>query len=173
MVLNYILFGCPCFMKGLNIKRLLYLQIIWWSYIVEQDVVIIFGIFARNYQKKMEIALREVWNVVMSLKGSRSGTFVRQAMNVFTLYLIAFPPAPNTAFSLTWPASLLIYWNKRTFLHKRSVQFPQGFFCIFLNFYFVMYYIILPLWTRRENTKKKDKKTKHWYIADSHTITYW
>ena len=32
----------------------------------------------------------------------------------------------NRAFSLTWPASMLIYWNKRKFLHKKRGQFPQG-----------------------------------------------
>ena len=30
------------------------------------------------------------------------------------------------AFSLTWPASMLIHWNKRKFLHKKRVQFRQG-----------------------------------------------
>ena len=30
------------------------------------------------------------------------------------------------AFSLTWPASMLIYWNKRKFLHKKRIQPPQG-----------------------------------------------
>ena len=39
-----------------------------------------------------------------------------------------------------------------------------------MNFYFVMYYIFLH--TDQENTKK-EMKTKHIYIADSHTITYW
>ena len=34
----------------------------------------------------------------------------------------------NRAFSLTWPASMLIYWNKKRFLHKKRVQFPQGCF---------------------------------------------
>ena len=32
----------------------------------------------------------------------------------------------NRAFSLMWLASMLIYWNKRKFLHKKRVQFPQG-----------------------------------------------
>ena len=32
------------------------------------------------------------------------------------------------AFSLTWPASMLIYWNKRKFLHKKRVQLPQDWF---------------------------------------------
>ena len=31
------------------------------------------------------------------------------------------------AFSLTWSASMLIYWNKRKRLHKKRVQLPQDF----------------------------------------------
>ena len=30
------------------------------------------------------------------------------------------------AYSLTWPASMLIFTNKRKFVHKKRVQFPQG-----------------------------------------------
>ena len=52
--------------------------------LVEQDVVKIFGIFARklSIEDRDSVKVREVWNVVMPLKGNRSGTFVRQAMNV-------------------------------------------------------------------------------------------
>ena len=32
------------------------------------------------------------------------------------------------AFSLTWPASMQIYWNKRKRLHKKSVQHPRDWF---------------------------------------------
>ena len=32
---------------------------------------------------------------------------------------------PRRAFSLTWPASMQIYWNKRKPLHKKRVQLPQ------------------------------------------------
>ena len=32
------------------------------------------------------------------------------------------------AFSLTWPASMQIYWNKRKCLHKKRVQLPQDLF---------------------------------------------
>ena len=32
------------------------------------------------------------------------------------------------AFSLTWPASMQIYWNKRKRLHKKRVQLPQDWF---------------------------------------------
>ena len=31
----------------------------------------------------------------------------------------------NRVFSLTWPASMQIYWNKRKRLHKKRVQLPQ------------------------------------------------
>ena len=34
----------------------------------------------------------------------------------------------NRAFSLTWPASMQIYWNKRKRLHKKGVQLPQDWF---------------------------------------------
>ena len=34
---------------------------------------------------------------------------------------------PNRAFSLTWPASMLIYWNKRKHLHEQRVQIPGDF----------------------------------------------
>ena len=30
--------------------------------------------------------------------------------------------------SLTWPASMQIYWNKRKRLHKKRVQLPQDWF---------------------------------------------
>ena len=31
-------------------------------------------------------------------------------------------------FSLTWPASMQIYWNKRKSLHKKRVQLPEDWF---------------------------------------------
>ena len=34
---------------------------------------------------------------------------------------------PYRAFSLTWPASMLIYWNKRMHLHEKRVQLPEDF----------------------------------------------
>ena len=32
------------------------------------------------------------------------------------------------AFSLTWPAAILDYWNKRRYLHKNSIQCPEDQF---------------------------------------------
>ena len=34
----------------------------------------------------------------------------------------------NSVFSLTWPASMQIYGNKRNRLHKKRVQLPQDWF---------------------------------------------
>ena len=34
----------------------------------------------------------------------------------------------NRVFSLTWPASVQIYWNKRKSLHKKRVQLPEDWF---------------------------------------------
>ena len=34
----------------------------------------------------------------------------------------------NSVFSLTWPASMQIYWNKRNRLHQKRVQLPQDWF---------------------------------------------
>ena len=33
----------------------------------------------------------------------------------------------NRAFSLTWPASTLIYWNKRKHLQEKRVELPEDF----------------------------------------------
>ena len=33
-----------------------------------------------------------------------------------------------SVFSLMWPASMQIYWNKRKRLHKKRVQLPQDWF---------------------------------------------
>ena len=43
---------------------------------------------------------------------------------------ISFLPkkCENRVFSLTWPASMQIVWNKRKRLHKKGVQLPQDWF---------------------------------------------
>ena len=37
------------------------------------------------------------------------------------------PLARYRAFSLTWPASMLTYWNKRKHLHEKRVKLPEDF----------------------------------------------
>ena len=54
--------------------------------------------------------------------------------SIFPELLTVFPDSvserwnDNRAFSLTWPASMQIYGNKRKCLHKKRVQLPQNWF---------------------------------------------
>ena len=50
-------------------------------------------------------------------------------------------------FSLTWPASIQIYWNKRKCLHRKRVQLPQDWFGT-------------PIWPPRRHVKTL-------YVAES------
>ena len=46
------------------------------------------------------------------------------------LYLYAYAANNSTyrVFSLTWPTSMQIYWNKRKRLHEKRVELPQDWF---------------------------------------------
>ena len=56
--------------------------------------------------------------------------------SIYDVYLLAYVCLRRNdshwrryrVFSLTWPASMLIYWNKRKRLHKKRVQLPQDWF---------------------------------------------
>ena len=48
------------------------------------------------------------------------------------------------AFSLTWPASMLIYWNKRKFLHEKRIQLPQD--CLGTPTWPPFYCLGTPIW---------------------------
>ena len=54
------------------------------------------------------------------LKVDRTQPFLR------IFFFFSFVRTAYRAHLLTWPVSMLIYTNKRTFLHKNRVQFPQG-----------------------------------------------
>ena len=43
-------------------------------------------------------------------------------------FLFSPKKCENRVFSLTWPASMQIVWNKRKRLHKKGVQLPQDWF---------------------------------------------
>ena len=43
-------------------------------------------------------------------------------------YFMVFFEVAYRAFSLTWPASMHIYCNKRKRLHKKRIQLPQDWF---------------------------------------------
>ena len=44
------------------------------------------------------------------------------------MHVLPRPLYTYRVFSLTWPASMQIYWNKRKRLHKKSVQLPEDWF---------------------------------------------
>ena len=45
--------------------------------------------------------------------------------NASEFFLRRIPKNHIERFSLTWPASMQIYWNKRKPLHKKRIQLPQ------------------------------------------------
>ena len=47
---------------------------------------------------------------------------------IISIWFLLFSLFLYRVFSLTWPASMQIYWNKRKRLHKKRVQLPQGWF---------------------------------------------
>ena len=71
----------------------------------------------------------------------------------YSYYSVAFIPKiflnysllkTYRAFSLTWPVSMLIYWNKRKFLHKKRVQLPQD--CLGTPTWPPFYCFGTPIW---------------------------
>ena len=50
---------------------------------------------------------------------AETAVFVMQRL--LFLFLLTLPPHFYRSFSLTWPAAMQIYWNKRKFLHKKRV----------------------------------------------------
>ena len=46
----------------------------------------------------------------------------------FNMLAIILTIEINRVFSLTWPAFMQIYWNKRGRLHKKRVQLPEDWF---------------------------------------------
>ena len=51
-----------------------------------------------------------------------------KALNGIAPKYIADLLQPYRVFSLTWPAYMQIYWNKRKRLHKKRVQLPEDWF---------------------------------------------
>ena len=92
--------------------------------------------------------LKFLFFVVTDLLGSTSLSAIRQRINkviittlfckvttIFSSKLTFANKALKGAmlctyrvFSLTWPAYMQIYWNKRKRLHNKRVQLPEGWF---------------------------------------------
>ena len=61
-------------------------------------------------------------------------------------------------FSLTWPASMKIFWNKRKRLHKKGVQLPQDWFGT--PTWLLVHCFGTPIWPPWRHVK-----TLHWIQA--------
>ena len=84
-----------------------------------------------GYEYKQIIAwfVRDIWHKYHSWYFKIASNFN------FEISVVVFMPSITTnhaityrVFSLTWPASMQIYWNKRKRLHKKRVQLPQDWF---------------------------------------------
>ena len=72
-----------------------------------------------------------IWNSDACLYTSHCNVKKRKIIPLFTcngvLRKLNFQ-AFYRVFSLTWPTSMQIYWNKRKRLHKKRVQLPEDWF---------------------------------------------
>ena len=62
------------------------------------------------------------------IKGWASTLVLKQRPGRTRKWRIDLDCFPYRAFSLTWPASMQIYWNKRKRLHKKRVHLSQDWF---------------------------------------------
>ena len=87
--------------------------------------------------------IRKSWNHIsltslLGVVNNVNKMLIKMATNINTcsiydVYLLAYVCLRRNdshrrryrVFSLTWPASMLIYWNKRKRLHKKRVQLPE------------------------------------------------
>ena len=58
----------------------------------------------------------------------RARSSINTAGQGYSRQYIYTPPLFYRALSLTWSASMQIYWNKRKRLHEKRVQLPQDLF---------------------------------------------
>ena len=90
--------------------------------------------------------IRKSWNHIsltslLGVVNNVNKMLIKMATNINTgsiydVYLLAYVCLRRNdshwrryrVFSLTWPASMLIYWNKRKRLHKKKVQLPEDWF---------------------------------------------
>ena len=94
---------------------------------------ITFPLFNVFYGRAKTIRIRYVWTRIFLKTEQKDLRFQkypdmcrwRLCCGASTLICFKLTFQINRAFSLMWSASMLIYWNKRKFLHKKRVQLPQ------------------------------------------------
>ena len=70
-------------------------------------------------------------SIKMWSRGGRGGVALPEVQPLSLLYRFwqkSWMPISFRVFSLTWPASTQIYWNKRKGLHNKRVQLPEDWF---------------------------------------------
>ena len=74
-----------------------------------------------HFEGRVQLSQKASWtNNILSLLNFSSAKSLAKMVEVLkSIY---------KAFSLTWPASVQIYGNKRNCLHKKRVQLPQDWF---------------------------------------------
>ena len=117
------------------------------------------------------IRLRKVKNIKKTIW--RTG----DEASIFAEVLTVFPESlseqwnDNRAFSLTWPASMQIYGNKRKRLHKKRVQLPQDWFGT--PTWPPFYCFGTPIWPPRRQVKTLYREFQnHIYIKLYHVIKF-
>ena len=76
--------------------------------------------FDRKPTIRNKIHRKEVSTPKTKQQGGKRNIVIRDTIPTLSVYY--------RVFSLTWPASMQIYWNKRKRLHKKRVQLPQDGF---------------------------------------------
>ena len=81
-------------------------------------------VVAFSYGRAKIVRIRDVPRVFLE-KGGKIPVFNNIRIHVDKDICISLRNCVYRAFSLAWPASMQIYWNKRKRLHKKRIQLPQ------------------------------------------------
>ena len=103
------------------------------------------SLWVNSYPKKLRFEIswwevkglnRDSWATYKHIWFSYIHNFTKNTLLKFCLlhilsiskYKSVYTYEMYRVFSLTWPGSMQIYWNKRNCLHKKRVQLPQDWF---------------------------------------------
>ena len=103
-------------------------------FIIPSGIVTFFNTIKEIFQVQMLNNFLLIWSVLIHVANHVASSFrnswnkrkfllkkkLQLSQNQFGIP--TWPPFYHRAFSLTWPESMQIYWNKRKRLHKKRVQ---------------------------------------------------
>ena len=135
---NFFLIRCFFFLNGyVEYKLALRIQTNYNIYFVcfVQVLLFVFSLSEREERKGKELKFRLKLLLVLapgrSLNPSALPAVTKERVKIQSLYPCPAPQGCHLlyrAYSLSWPASMQIYGNKRNFLHKERVQLLQSLF---------------------------------------------